>query len=159
MAEFLPLIRNTSRALITRDKQLLVLVKSDPVKGDRYSLPGGGQAVGESLHGTLQRECIEEINTEVEIAELVQVAEFHKLKTEDLIQHQLEFLFRCSVPANYVPCNGPEPDAHQIDVRWLPFDEVKDATFSPSYLSETVLTHLQHDSNLYLGSYHDNSAS
>lgn len=155
MSELLPLIRNTSRALIIRDNQLLVLCKSDPVKGERFSLPGGGQDIGESLHETLQRESVEEIDTAVDIHELVQVAEFHKQKTDDLIQHQLEFLFRCSVPKNYTPRNGNHPDKHQTGVRWLPLEQIAGSRFSPSYLAETVLTHLSHDESLYLGTFHD----
>lgn len=155
MPENLPLIRNTARALIVRDNLLLVLAKTDAVKGDRYSLPGGGQDVGESLANTIARECMEEINTSVEVGELLQVAEFHKLKTDDLIQHQLEFLFRCTVPADYIPCNGPEPDLHQFDVRWIPFAEINEARFSPSYLSKTVLTYLSHEKNIYLGTFDD----
>lgn len=155
MPDNLPLIRNTARALIVRDNFLLVLAKTDSRKGDRYSLPGGGQDVGESLTNTLKRECQEEINTSVEVGELLQVAEFHKRKTDDLIQHQLEFLFRCNVPEDYIPANGPEPDLHQIDVRWIPFEEVAKARFSPSYLSTTVLTYLNHENNIYLGSFDD----
>lgn len=157
MHEMLPLIRNTARALIVRDNFLLVLAKTDEVKGDRYSLPGGGQDVGESLSSTLVRECEEEINTSVEVGELLQVAEFHKIKTDEIIQHQLEFLFRCTLPEDYIPCNGPEPDRHQFDVRWIPFEEVAMARFSPSYLSETVLTYLTHEQNIYLGRFDDQS--
>lgn len=158
MAEILPLIRNTTRAFIVRDNTLLVLAKTDAVKGDRYSLPGGGQDVGESLINALQRECQEEINTSVEVGELLQVAEFHKQKTDEIIQHQLEFLFRCTVPDDYIPCNGPEPDRHQIGVCWVPFEEIAQARFSPSYLSETVLTYLSHKHNIYLGSFDDDAA-
>ncbi len=157
MSELLPLIRNTSRALIVRDNTLLVLFKTDPIKGDRYSLPGGGQDVGEGLIQTLQRECLEEINTSVEVGELLQVAEFYKQKTPEALQHQLEFLFRCTVPDDYQAANGPEPDHHQVDVRWIPFEEIPSSTFSPTYLSDTVLTYLHHEKNIYLGSFHDHS--
>ena len=48
-------IRNTIRAVIIQDGYFLLQKKQDPLKGVRYSLPGGAQLVGESIMQALQR--------------------------------------------------------------------------------------------------------
>ena len=67
-----------------------------------YLLPGGGQNHGETLKEGLQRECLEEIGTEVEIGELLYVREYigknHQFRNAHRAFHQVENVFRCTLP-------------------------------------------------------------
>lgn len=53
-------IRNSAKAIIIQDDELLAL-KMEDKDGYYFILPGGGQEHGENLHETLKRECKEEM--------------------------------------------------------------------------------------------------
>ena len=61
-------IRTAARALIILEGKLLAIKMRDQ-SGVFYILPGGGQNHGETLRQGLQRECLEEIGTDVDIGE------------------------------------------------------------------------------------------
>jgi len=132
-----PAIRNASRAVIFRGAEILLLRKEGINGGERFALPGGGQDVDETLEASLQRECLEEIGTEVGVIDLVRVADFYKQRDTDppSTRHLVEFLFRCTVPDDYVPHNGHHPDKHQIDVVWMPVAELDRHVLFPPSLS------------------------
>ncbi len=146
-------IRNTVRAVIIRNRQILLLLKEGGERGERYALPGGAQEVGETLEQTLIRECVEEINTEVEVGDMIHIADFFKHKTtpQPHVRHQLEILFLCKVPDGYQPQNGVHPDQHQVGVDWISLDELPGMTLSPLYFSEFLANIEQPASNVYLG--------
>jgi ADP-ribose pyrophosphatase YjhB (NUDIX family) len=156
MLELIPPIRNTPRAVIIQDDNILLLRKDGDDRGERYSLPGGAQELGESLQDALRRECIEEIDTEIHIERLVCTAEFLKIKDSvpATRRHYVEFLFLCSVPDNYTARMGHHPDKHQVDVVWRTLDSLSTLTLHPSYLLDT-LTNIQCDMPTYLGTFHD----
>ncbi|MEW8508264.1 MAG: NUDIX domain-containing protein [Candidatus Thiodiazotropha sp.] len=137
-----PNIRNAVRALIVRDDAVLMQKKWAQHRGTWYTLPGGGQDVNETLAETLQRECEEEIGARVEIDGLFWIADFYKQRDTAYpsVRHLVEFLFACSLPADYRPVSGGHPDKHQIDVVWLPIDKIGDYEIYPkgiaSHLSE-----------------------
>lgn len=114
-------IRNAVRALVLHDGQVLLLRKHYPDQGDRHALPGGGQEPGELLHESLQRECVEEIGTTVEIVALNQVAEVFRKRERNggQYRHQVEFIFLCRVPSTYQARSGAKPDRHQVAVEWV----------------------------------------
>jgi ADP-ribose pyrophosphatase YjhB (NUDIX family) len=124
--ELAPDIRNAARALIIRRGRILLLRKEGGGRAERFALPGGAQDPGETLQAALNRECIEEIGTPVEIDDLIHVADFFKLRDTEppSRRHVVEFLFRCSVPDDYSPRNGHHPDRHQVEVVWASVDEV-----------------------------------
>lgn len=146
-----PEIRNAARALIVRDGHVLLLRKTGYSDGERYTLPGGGQTTGETLAETLLRECLEEIGTRVRIHDLVHVADHFKPRdTEPAgMRHLVEFLFRCEVPAAYVPGNGERPDRHQVEVLWMPLARLDGLPLHPRGL--TALFDRDVDSRVYLG--------
>ena len=61
---------------------ILCLRKAGFEQGERFALPGGGQDLGETLEQALNRECVEEIGTQVEIRDLVYVADCFKPRTK-----------------------------------------------------------------------------
>lgn len=145
IAKFLHPIRPTARAVIRRGEKLLVQLKERPERGRYLTLPGGKQDVGETLEDCVRRECAEEIGAEVEVIELLHVAEVHKPKREG-IRHQLEFLFECRVPDDYSARLGPHPDPSQQATIWA--DPRTDAgLFKPAYCAALTAS----DAPRYLG--------
>ncbi len=123
-----PVINISARAVILREGQLLAITMHYP-DGIAHITPGGTQVHGEPLDACLRRECLEEIGTEVEIGRVLFVREYigknHMYRDEDGDFHNLEVMFACKVPDDYVPRLGSASDTYQIGVRWLAFDDLK----------------------------------
>lgn len=138
------MIRTAARAVIVRNRELLTVVYRF-ADGLAYVLPGGGQQRGESLHETVQRECLEEIGTGVEIDRLLYVREFipknHGFTDPDSSdQHGVDFIFACRVPEQYTPQLGNQPDPNQSGVAWLPIDHLEAFTFYPAALKPALIS-------------------
>lgn len=128
---FLAEIRPCARAVILRNREVLVQVKSKPGGDDYLSLPGGKQDPGETLTECVIRECEEEIGATVVVDRLLHVAETFRNKPGGT-RHQLDVLFACHLPASYVPQLGPRPDPSQIATAWVPLDEAV-SRLSPAF--------------------------
>jgi 8-oxo-dGTP diphosphatase len=141
MTELIPGIRNCARAVIIKQDQLLLLRKRYENGSQTYVLPGGAQDLGETLVAALQRECYEEIGTEVAVAGLLYLADFFKPRDTTPISYrqQVEYFFLCRVPDDYEVHNGPYPDKHQDAVLWIKLDDMHDLELFPSALK----SHLQ----------------
>ena len=153
MEPIIPPIRNATRALILRDNNILLLRKDGYEQGERFALPGGGQDLGETLEQALQRECMEEIGTRVEIQDLVYIADCFKPRDTqpESTRHLVEFLFACTVSDDYVPGNGLHPDKHQVEVVWVGLDTLADMPFYPQSLRPYLAKSSAHASAVYLG--------
>ncbi|MEM8729834.1 MAG: NUDIX domain-containing protein [Pseudomonadota bacterium] len=128
---FLADIRPCARAVILRNREVLVQVKSKPGRGDYLSLPGGKQEPGETLTECVIRECEEEIGATVIVDRLLHVAETFRDKP-DGTRHQLDMLFACNLPEHYVPQLGPHPDPSQIATAWVPVEQAV-SRLSPAF--------------------------
>jgi ADP-ribose pyrophosphatase YjhB (NUDIX family) len=157
MAELIPDIRNAARALIIRQEKILLLRKEGGGRGERFALPGGAQDPGETLKEALNRECMEEIGTTVDVGDLIHVADFFKLRDTQppTRRHLVEFLFQCNIADDYSPRNGYRPDKHQVEVVWADLSEVAQLPLFPQFLSTSIPTIKNADRNLYLGTFHD----
>ena len=155
MENLTPDIRNAVRAVIVRNDQLLMLKKTGGDRGERYALPGGAQNPGETLAQALQRECIEEIGTAVEILALTNVGDHFKKRETDPpgTRHIVEFLFRCAVADDYVAHNGSKPDRSQVDVVWVNPANLAEMPLYPESLSDCLFEGILHDNALYSGVY------
>jgi len=153
MADLLPQIRNAVRAVIIHDNHILMLRKTGGGKPERFALPGGGQNPGETLSQALQRECLEEINTEVRIKRLRHIGDFFKLRDSSppTIRQHVDFYFECSVPADYIPENGNHPDRHQVEVTWLDLDKINDHVLYPKSLSGLLEGMISGNETTYIG--------
>jgi len=153
MENLTPDIRNAVRAVIVRNDQLLLLRKSGGERGERYALPGGAQNPGETLAQALNRECLEEIGAAVEILALMNVADHFKARATDPpgTRQMVEFLFRCSVPDDYVARNGSKPDRSQLDVVWVDLADLAAAPLDPASLSHWLPLGIQRAAAVYLG--------
>lgn len=148
-----PGIRNGVRAVILRERQLLLLRKAYEDGSERYVLPGGAQDQGETLSEALQRECREEIGTEVMVSGLLYLADYFKPRTgqPDMLRQQLELLFLCEVPGDYVAQNGHAPDKHQAAVVWVAQDRLTQINLMPSDLSGVLSSADLNSHPVYLG--------
>jgi len=153
MAPIIPPIRNAVRAVIRRDNSILLLRKDGYEQGERFALPGGGQDIGETLEQALNRECLEEIDTRVEIHDLVYVADYFKPRetTPKSTRHLVEFLFTCSVPGDYAPRNGHHPDKHQVEVVWVGLEKLAAMPLNPGSLIPYLADTGEHPGSVYLG--------
>ena len=144
-------VRNAVRALIVRDGQILLLRKYDPVKGERFALPGGSQELGETLQQALSRECLEEIGVDVTILALQHVADYFKPRSTEppTCRQMVEFIFRCAVAEDYVPHNGHRPDRHQLEVLWVALDRLAQLPLPPDSMRPLLADEGQ--SNIYVG--------
>lgn len=140
-------IRNSAKAIIVQDNKLLAIKKEDK-DGYYYILPGGGQVHGENLHETLKRECIEEINAEVEIGDLLFLREYigknHEHFEFDSKVHQTEYMFLCSLSekSNDIG-NGIVPDEGKIGVEWLPLKELLNFRLYPQTMRKYIIEHME----------------
>ena len=127
-------IRTAARALIIHEYKLLTIKMRDST-GIFYILPGGGQNNGETLRESLRRECLEEIGTDVDVAELLYVREYigknHEFRHSHRAFHQVENVFRCTLPNPDGIGPGTEHDKKQIGVEWIPINEIQDRRFLP----------------------------
>ena len=153
MAPIIPPIRNAVRAVIRRNNSILLLRKDGYEQGERFALPGGGQDIGETLEQALNRECLEEIDTRVEIHDLVYVADYFKPRetTPKSTRHLVEFLFTCSVPGDYAPRNGHHPDKHQVEVVWVGLEKLAAMPLNPASLIPYLADTAEHPGTVYLG--------
>jgi len=150
-----PDIRNAVRAVIVSNDQVLLLKKTGGDRGERYALPGGAQNPGETLAQALERECLEEIGSAIEILALMNVADHFKIRETDppSTRHMVEFLFRCTVPDDYLAHNGSKPDRNQIDVVWVNLANLAEMPLYPESLSHWLLEGVLRDTALYPGIY------
>lgn len=148
-----PVIRNAARAVIVRDESLLLLHKDGYPKGERYALPGGAQDTGETLESALQRECLEEIGSEVEIVRLAYVADYFKRRDSepDGYKHLVEFLFFCRIADDYTPMSGHHPDKHQVGVVWAPLERLEQMPLHPASMGRILRQGLVQGDRTYLG--------
>ena len=151
--ELIPGIRNGVRAVIIRGDYLLLLRKQYEDGSVRFVLPGGSQDLGETLEDALKRECLEEIGEEVELNELIYLADFFKPRGTEpqTYRHQVEYFFSCAVPDSYEARNGSRPDRHQVNVEWKPVQQLDKINIFPSSLASLLSKHELSAQSVYLG--------
>ncbi len=136
-------VRTSTKAIIIKDNALLVILGGGETGEEYYYLPGGGQEKFETLEEALKRECLEEIDVEVIVGDLLFVRDYisrnHEFAAFDPNFHQVDFFFECSLEPGEVPKNGSSPDTTQLGVHWLPLVDLETANLYPKKL-KTVLS-------------------
>ncbi|OMF00100.1 NUDIX hydrolase [Paenibacillus amylolyticus] len=146
-------IRNSAKAVIVQDGQLLVIRLEDQY-GTAYVFPGGGQEKGEELKDAVARECLEEIGQAVNVGELLHIREYigknHEFAEWDADIHQVEFYFACSlIDPEATVFEGSNPDDHQVAVEWIALEELSQIRLYPKTIGELLLQ--SGSSSIYLG--------
>lgn len=143
-------IRNSIKAIIIKNDKV-VLTKNIDKEGEFYLLPGGGQDKFETMHEALKRECLEEINVNVEVNELFLIREYiggnHEFAEFDSEVHQIEYMFLCDIIDEENLGNGIIPDSMQIGVSWISLDMLPEIRLYPSVLKKKLLK----SKEVYLG--------
>lgn len=150
-------VRTSAKALIVRDGRVLCIQKED--EQGRYSiLPGGGQKRGETLHDALRRECREcreEISAEIEIGDLRFVREYisnnHEFAAEEPDRHNIDLMFACTLAPGTAVGPGSMPDEGQLEVVWIPLEELVNQRLYPLSLARVLATGKWGDMPVYLG--------
>jgi len=154
MNTFMRHIRTAARALIILDDQVLTIKMRDR-SGIFYILPGGGQRHGETLSQGLRRECLEEIGTEVVVGELLYVREYigknHEFRKTHHAFHQVENVFRCTLPNPAGIGPGTEHDKKQVGVEWIPLSELPNRRFLPEVIKPFFTQDAFEPNTNYLG--------
>jgi len=119
-------IRNSIKAIIIKDGKLPAIKAKDSFgNGFIYFLPACGQEHGETMHETLRRECLEEINCKVKIRDMILVREYigknHEFDESHKDFHQVEYMFERDLEEGEDPGFGVNPDTHIK--RHLPLSE------------------------------------
>ncbi|KOR87645.1 NUDIX domain-containing protein [Paenibacillus solani] len=135
-------IRNSAKAIIVRDHQVLLTKNVDHL-GDFYLFPGGGQEKGETLVQALVRECQEEIGREVEVLDLRHVREYiganHEFAEWDSDIHQVEFYFECRLVGESDLFQGHNPDEYQVGVEWVDLSALDQIRLYPHSLAKPLM--------------------
>lgn len=153
----MPRFRNSIKAVILHEGQLLVTVNRDHL-GEFLLLPGGGQEFGETMVEALQRECREEISCEVVVHDLLGIREYigahHEFAANDSDIHQVEIMFACELIPGAQPRPGDLVDDErywqQTGVAWVPLAELSRHRLYPAALQQWLLT-LPRPPRKYLG--------
>ena len=147
-------VRTSTKALIVQDRRIL-LNQYRNAAGEWYGMPGGGQNHGENLPDALRRECIEEIGASITVGPLRFIREYigknHGFAQKDNQFHQVDFIFECSVPADYTPSLGTNPDSRQAGVVWLPVDELAKYRIFPGIVRMLAMPKSAGELPVYLG--------
>ena len=151
MTETLERIRITPRAVIVNKNEILLQHKVYEDGSERYVLPGGAIEPGETIEQALIRECQEEIGTIIMVEKLLHVADFFRERktSPPTRRQQVELLFQCRVPENYLAQNGHAPDKHQVAVEWVALSQLEERLYPPAIVDK--LLNLTINSPVYLG--------
>ncbi|MGX4657206.1 NUDIX domain-containing protein [Micromonospora sp. SCSIO 07396] len=118
-------------SVFVRDEQARVLLIRRTDNG-LWSLPGGGQEIGESVAETAVRETREETGISVEVVGMVGVYSDpgHVIEYSDgEVRQQFSLCFR-AVPVSGIPT--PSDESHEV--RWVARDELAALDIHPSTL-------------------------
>jgi ADP-ribose pyrophosphatase YjhB (NUDIX family) len=144
-------VRLSAKAIIIQDGRLLVVRNRDS-SGDWYTLPGGGQEHGETLPAALNRECLEEIGSEVTVGRIRFVRDYiarnHEFAAED-DSHQVEVMFECQLRS--APGHGAKPDSAQTGIKWLELNTLSDHQLYPKALRRLLSGDAPVDGSIYIG--------
>ncbi|OZB96156.1 NUDIX domain-containing protein [Paenibacillus sp. XY044] len=134
------MIRNTARALIIQDGQLLAIKKERHEVGVYYTLPGGAQEIGETIEQTLERECLEELGIDIVEHKFICIREYisknHEYSFILKEVHSVEFIYECSINATAAFISS-QADIGQIGTEWIPIEKIKQGISESDQLSIT----------------------
>ena len=109
-------------AVVWKDDKVLLIKRGTPPAKGSWSIPGGGQELGETVKQAVAREVKEETGLEIEVTHLIDVVDIITPDTDDNIEHHYTLIdYRCE-------WTGGEPVAGSdaADVRWASLKECEE---------------------------------
>lgn len=103
--------------ILIRDGSVLLVRRGKPPREGEWSLPGGAQEAGETLHEAALRELREETGLEAEIIGLVDAVDLMPGHDNESHYTLIDFLARCTGGAL-------EPGSDAADARWFPLGDL-----------------------------------
>lgn len=151
-------IRSDSKAIIIHNNQVLLNKCCDVYNGDYYSLPGGGQETYETMEEAVVRECLEETGYAVAperfaaLCEEICDSEFFRENYPDYA-HKMLHIFVCRLTSEEIQ-PPTETDDMQVGIEWVDMDKLPALRLLPKALGENMMTIIESDAPLFLGSAH-----
>jgi ADP-ribose pyrophosphatase YjhB (NUDIX family) len=131
-------------AIIIADNKLLTL-KYNYNGNTLYAIPGGNLEFGEKLEEALARELEEEIGLEIEVQNLIFIAEVHVQKKDTL-----HCIFKAKIVSGIPNLNPKETTA--LEICWLPINDLEDYNLYPNIKTEIKEHFLEgKDHQVFLG--------
>ena len=145
-------IRTSTKAIIIKKSKILLLKMKDE-NGIWYSLPGGGQDYGETLHDCLKREVLEETSYNISVGDLLFVRDYieenHEFAGRNGRFHQVELYFRAEEMGKKVTNNIH--DNMQIGTEWLDVNELPKVNLYPKVFKKLISEIGKKELPIYLG--------
>ncbi|WP_164995832.1 NUDIX domain-containing protein [Miniphocaeibacter massiliensis] len=149
-------IRNAAKAIIINKNKVLLLKYDNPILGEYYTLPGGGQNQYETMVEAVKRECLEEtgysicIDKFVGICEIICLDEYIRVNHPNYA-HKIYHIFRAYLKSENT-VNPTEVDSLQIAMEWIDLEEIKNMKILPKCIGESFLELVQANNIIDLGS-------
>jgi len=122
------------RALILRDRRLLLVNAYPGGRSDLWCAPGGGVDAHRSLPDNPVREVMEETGLTVTVGVPALVNEFHDLERGF---HQVDIYFRCFT-ADSMPERWTDPEGIVTERRFFSRNELSGIRYKPDSLPEVA---------------------
>ncbi len=85
-------------AVIMRDGEVLLIKRGKPPKKGDWSLPGGAQELGETVHGALKREVREETGLEIEVLDFLDTIDLVDSREDGSVRYHYTLLDYLAAP-------------------------------------------------------------
>ena len=149
-------IRCAAKAIIIKDKKVLLNKCYDKNHGDYFALPGGGQRQYETLYEALVRECLEETGYTVAPVKFAALCETICLKEEFSEKypdytHKMYHIFICELASEDIQ-TPTETDEMQVSCEWVDIDSLKQLRVLPKILGNNIHNVINNTAPIFLGS-------
>ena len=116
--------------VVLRDDRVLLVRRGKAPRVGSWSLPGGGQELGETVIEAAHREVAEETGLDVKILGIVDVVDSITRDAENRIQYHYTLVDMVAESRDGTPCAADDV----CGVRWVPVDDLE----AENLWSETV---------------------
>jgi ADP-ribose pyrophosphatase YjhB (NUDIX family) len=107
--------------VVFRGDEVLLVERAKPPIRHRWSIPGGAQEIGETVHDAALRELMEETNLEADLIGLIDVVDSITRDEESRVQYHYTLVdFAAEWRAGEA-----SPDDDVSAVRWIPLTEIE----------------------------------
>ncbi|MFF4448205.1 NUDIX domain-containing protein [Streptomyces sp. NPDC001502] len=134
----LPRLRPAGSALVVKNDHVLMVTGDYPWPGC-WSLPGGGQEVGETLDECVVRELHEETGVRGRAVELMRIREYlperdpgSESRPSGFVNHRLDALFWVELVEEPAALGGHHLDDSQTGVEWVPLVKAAELLMVPA---------------------------